>query len=254
MHVQKKISTIVNAAEILKCLSEDIGKISDISKKLNLNKATVHRTLKTLESTGLSSQDPITRRYYIGPLVQDLASNPVNGHQILYFTAHEHLKYLRDISGETVGLQVRFGVKRLVIDEVESPQAIKFAGGKGKIGPIHAGASGKVLLSQTNEKDLGLLLNRIELLPVGPNTITDRASLLKELEKIRRQGYATSFSEYGINAAVIAVPITGYFSSVALGIVGPGERFLDKRMNFLEPLIKSATQISEKLNQASTDK
>ena len=59
----KTVNSVLRGAEILKCLSEGIDRITDISGKLQLAKGTVHRLLKTLEISKLVREDPATHRY-----------------------------------------------------------------------------------------------------------------------------------------------------------------------------------------------
>src|SRR4030042_5343266 len=74
---KKATGSIAHAVEILICLSNDIHKVSDIARQCDFSKSTVHRVLKLLEQTQLVVQDTINRRYYLGPLVRQLASNAI---------------------------------------------------------------------------------------------------------------------------------------------------------------------------------
>ena len=204
---------------------------------------------ETLETTEMAFQHPMTREYHLGPLIYQLVGDSAYGHQRLYTIAHKHVRYLREISQETVGLQVWMGKKRLVVDEAVSPQNIKFSMGVGSAGPVYVGASGKLILAALSERDLHLLLDKIELVSHGPNSITDKTVLLRELKKIREQGYAISYNELGKGAAVIAVPIKHYFVPAALGIVGPADRFYEKMMDFLKPLLACSKQIAKDLKK-----
>jgi len=249
METSKKISTIVHASNILKCLSQDIGNLTHISKELGLHKATVHRTLKTLESEEFVVQDPTNRRYYLGPLIQRLTANPMIGHHRLILHSREELEYLRKITGETTGLQIQMGYKRVILEEVQSRHAVKIYRGKGYAMPLYTAATGKILLAELSESDLNNLLNHIRLEPVAPRTITNKEELRKEVKKVKKLGYATSLDENIVGVASIAVPIKKYFCPVALGIVGPIHRFA--YMDFLEELKKCAFNISEKLRETT---
>ncbi len=253
MAPQKDISTIVHATRILKCLSKNIGSITHLSKELNLNKATVHRTLQTLASTGFVVQDPLDRCYHLGPMIQKLTSNPFLSHQDLILTAHSYLEHLRDFSTETSGLQIRSGTKRMVLEEIPSHHPIKFYTAKGFVGPLYTGAAGKVLLAELNTKDLHILLDNMQLVPVGPKTITDKDLLFKELEMVRKQGFAVSVDETVDGATAMAVPIKNYFCPVALGLVGPTNRFLKKKNPCIKELKQIALKISNEINNNIID-
>ena len=242
-----EINSIARAAEILKCLSNGVNKLTEISRRLDVNKASIHRIMKTLESKGLVSQDPSTRKYYMGPLIQTLAANPLKVHQIVVQLALPEIGRLRDLSHETVVLQIRRGGQRFVLEKEDSRQVIRYFPQRTETAPIHAGAGGKVLLAGLEAHELARLLDRINLTKVGPNTITDKSKLVADLEKIRRQGYAISFGETIEGAAAIAAPIHNYSCPVALVIVGPDSRIKTNKDSILREILISAKHISTKI-------
>ncbi len=246
MGTSKQISTIVHASSILKYLTQDVGTQTHIAKKLGLHKATVHRTLKTLESEEFVVQDPATRCYHLGPMIHRLAANPLIGHHCLLLHAREELEYLQHLTGETTGLQIQMGYKRVILEEVQSLKPVKIFRGKGSSLPIYTAATGKVLLAELKDKNLNNVLKHIQLEPVAPKTITNTEVLRKEVEKTRKLGYATSVNENIEGVATIAVPIKNYLCPVAMGIVGPTNRF--SHMTFLDELKKCALNISNKLS------
>jgi len=249
MPAPKTINSIAHASDILRCLSEGTDRLVDISDDLRLSKGTIHRLLKALEATGLVVQNNRTRRYYLGSLILKLASNPTIAHQNLVMRALEDMEHLREKSGETIGIHIPIGLKRCVLEELPSLQQLRFVSDKGFTSPLHASAAGKVLLSEFKENELNIFLRSVHLDQVGPNTITDKNRLLAEIKKIRKQGYATSLSEVIKGGAAICVPVRNYVCPVTLGIVGPQERFLPKRMAVLKELKKSAKNISNKLTE-----
>lgn len=248
----KIVNSITRGTDILKGLSYGIDRISDISDKLRLSKSTVFRLLKSFEVSGLVIQDPITRRYYLGPLVLELASKPIISHQNLIVCAYEDMRYLRDLSRETVVLYIRMGIERICLEEFQGLENIRYNAGKGVAVPVYTGSAGKVLLSELKDNELQLILKNIRLESLGPNTITDKGKLFKELKKVRNQGYATSFGERIARSASISVPIKNYICPVALGLLGPDNRFsLKVMMGILEEIKKSASRISRKLIEAN---
>lgn len=240
--------SIVRGAEILKALSDGLGRVSDLAVKLKLSKSTVHRILKSLEIPGLAKQDPITKRYYLGPLILGLASKPIVAHQNLILSAFDQMTYLRERSRETVILHVRLGLEKICLEELQSPEAIRFSAGKGSVAPIYTGSAGKVLMSQLSDNELDIILRSVRLERVGPNTITDKKVLLQHLEFVREHGYASSFGERIPGSSSIAVPVMGYICPVALTILGPDSRFTSERMlDILETMKASSKRISKTL-------
>jgi DNA-binding IclR family transcriptional regulator len=242
------IHSIENASKILKCMCDGLSRIKDISSSLDLNKATVHKILKTLETVGFAIQDPLTRQYFVGPHYQNLIMNIFAVNKILIQTAFEHMVSLRILSGETVLLQMRKGAERVVLEEVHGDLPLRYYSGKGQSIPVYVGAAGKILLSAFNNSELESFLERIQLFPIGPNTITDKVSLLRECEKIRKKGYAISCSEHFEDAYSIAVPIKNYTCPISLGIVGSESHTKKKKKYLLEHILKTSDTISEKLS------
>ena len=230
MPLPKLINSIARGADVLKSLSGGVDRVSDISERVNLNKSTVHRLLKSLEKAEFVIQDPVTRRYYLGPLILNLSSKPIIAHQNLIVCAFEEMGSLRDLSRETVVLHIRAGLERICLEELQSPESIRYTAGKGVTAPIYTGSAGKVLLAELEEAEIQFLLGHLNMVRIGPNTITDKKDLLKEIEKVRRQGYATSFRERLPEGASISVPIRGYITPVALSVLGPDNRFSNKVM------------------------
>lgn len=241
------VNSVVRAGQILHCLSSGINRVSKISENLQLSISTIHRLLKTLESIGFAIQDPSNNTYHLGPSIFRLSRNLTTSHQFLISIALKYMEQLRELSGETVSLTIRQGLQRVQLEEFPSKRELKVAVGSVFAVPIYAGSASKVLLSELDERELNGILQKIELSSVGPNTITDKDILLRELEKARKQGYSTSHGEVIKGAASISIPIRDYFCPAALSVIGPEDRFLPKMITILEELKNSAMLISSKL-------
>lgn len=249
--MQETVNSVIKAAAILKCLAEGTDRISDLCSKLNLRKGTAHRLLKTLQMTGLAAQDPATRCYYLGPLVLELGARPMIAHQRLIVAAYEEMRKIRDELNETVTLHIRLGVERLCLEELQGSQDIRFVLGKGLVVPIYVGSAGKLLLSELEDADLELLIKHLNFVPMTDRTVTDVQLLLKEIEKIRRLGYATSFGERVPESASISVAIKNYNFPVSLTILGPESRlFMDRMTRIVPEMKKCAQRISQNLVNA----
>lgn len=247
MSDQKIINAVIKAADILRCITEGINQSSSIADNLELSRSTTHRMLKTLQAAELVVQDPVTFRYNLGPFIHLLADYYARHHQSLVFCALPEMEKLRRTTGETIVLVIRVGLRRMYIEELASFQPLKYAAGKGYAPPIYAGATGKLLLSQMQEAELLRLMDAVTLEKVAPNTITDRKALLKELEEIRCKGYAVSCSELVTGAASVAVPINGYSQAVALCVLGPEHRMLNRIDGILAELRKTVPVIEKAL-------
>ncbi|RMG86590.1 MAG: IclR family transcriptional regulator, partial [Candidatus Dadabacteria bacterium] len=92
------------------------------------------------------------------------------------------------------------------------------------------------------------ILGEIQWKRYTRNTITDREEFLKELEKIREQGYALDDEEFDEGIRCVGVPVRDYTRRVVAGlsISGPAYRFTDDRLQ--EELVPLAVDAGKKLS------
>ena len=245
------VKSVARAANVLVSLCNGPARLTDISNRLNLSRATAYRMLKTLEASGLVIQDPVSNRYCLGYWIINIASDPLLAHQVLVTCIREEMEYLRELSGETVALHIRVGDLRFCLEEFESSQSLKFVSGKGLVAPLYIGSAGKVLLAALQEDELEMLLKNIELVPLTSHTMVDKGVLMEEVSKTRSQGYATSHAERVPGASAISIPIDNYVCPVALSVLGPAGRFTVKEMmSILGEMRKSASRVSKKMPQS----
>jgi IclR family pca regulon transcriptional regulator len=77
---------------------------------------------------------------------------------------------------------------------------------------------GKVLLAFLPDEDRAALLDRIELVKRGPNTLTSRTALEAELRRVRKDGMATNIEELAFGLRSIAVPVRDRSGDVVAAI------------------------------------
>ena len=232
---------------ILICISNDVHALTDIARQCNLGKSTVHRVLKLLEQSRLVVQDDINRRYYLGPLVTQLASNPMTTHEYLIMCAIDEMKRLSQISEETVALDIMIGIKHFVLYEIPSQHDLKVTQEGRLSGPFQAGASVKALLSLLNDKQLKAALDNMNIARATERTVTDKALLTGQVKEITRQGYSISRGERFAGGMCVTVPIKNYTLPVALSVVGPEIRLQLQEKKVITELKASSARISGKI-------
>ena len=254
MTSSKMVKSISRAASILRSISGGTNRITQIAGETGLSNGTVHRLIKTLQAEGFVEQDPLTLGYGLGPFLIWLALEPLIVHANLVSCSIEEMEHLRRITGESVGLAIRSGVNRLQLEELPSKEELKYSVGKGFVSPIHFfTASNKVLLSELSCDDRETLFNLFEAEDSSDHKCVNKAALLREISKVKKNGYAVSTNELIMGACSIAVPIKGYIIPVALSVFGPQQRFDDKEIKKALPhLKKSSHNIAKKLNKIFT--
>lgn len=227
--------SVGKAAAILEHLAEAdsaLG-IRELAENLDMPKSTVQRLLETLEECRLTEQDSVTRRYRLGRQTFRLGMAYVRNINVRA-VALPHMHALRRESGETVGLNIRVGHERMLVEQLESPSPIKFRAEVGHLYPLVIGAPGKILMSELPDEEIADLISA-----ASTRGVKTSADLGLEVRAARSRGAAVAFQETIPELNTVAVPIRDAFGTVvaALGASGPSSRFGADVINELEPVI-----------------
>jgi IclR family pca regulon transcriptional regulator len=219
--------------------------VSDLSRAVGLSRSTTHRYVSTLAALGYLQQDAETRKYRLGPRVLDLGFSAIN--------SAPHLKALSDATGHTVNMAVLDGADIVYIERCRAPgpREIDLNLHVGSRLPSYCTSMGKVLLAFLPAHERNDLLDGVELTRRGPNTITARRRLLKELEQVRERGLAVNNEELAYGLRSIAAPVWSPTGGVAAAINIAVHRSLvsmDELLDELAPaLVDAADEISARI-------
>jgi DNA-binding IclR family transcriptional regulator len=229
--------------------------VREIARKINMSVSTVGRLLASLNTLGLLSQDPSSRLYRLGPKV--MAYNMVYTVSLdIRASARPMLEELFRLTNETVSLYVLAGDKRICADCIESSEPLRVVVRAGEHMPLHAGSSGKALLAFMSKEDVERVLSK-PLEKMTSRTITEKEKILKDLENIREQGYATSHGERFEEVIGVAAPVFDSTGKVvaAINIAGPSLRFTDQSVvKYCSAIVDSADRLSRLLGYVDAAK
>jgi IclR family pca regulon transcriptional regulator len=195
--------------------------ISELARRLSLTRSTTHRYVATLATLGYLQQDEPTRKYRLGSRVLDLGFSML-GSLDLREIAAPYLRRLTDATGHTSNLAIRDDTDVILIDRVRGRPGryhhLEFTLHVGSRLPSYCSATGKALLAWLPRRDLGRLLDRMDLVQRGPRTVTDRAALITELEQVRRTGVAVNDEELESALRSIAAPVRSRSGEVVAAV------------------------------------
>jgi IclR family pca regulon transcriptional regulator len=184
--------------------------VSELSRELGLSRSTTHRYIATLTSLGYLQQDAETKRYRLGPRVLDLGFAAINSMDIREISV-PHLQALSDATGFTVNLAILDGPDVVYIERCRTSRSgqrqIDLNLHVGSRLPAYCTGLGKALLAFLPEQRFEEILDQADLVARGPNTITDRAALRAEMERVRTTGLAVNNEELAYGLRSIAAPI-----------------------------------------------
>ena len=230
--------------------NREIGTI-EMSERLGLHKATVSRILLNLTRHGFLMQNPKTRKFRLGPTNLQLSSAIRNSiENNVSHIAIPLIDELRDLTKETVVLDVPSGETNTMVAYIaEGPSPVRIAGRVGDLLPAHVMAGAKAILAFSPNDHVERVLGK-KLKRYTANTITDAKVLLKQLEKVREQGFAFDHGEHDEGVYAVAAPIFDYDARplAAVVIAGPSNRVKTKSGSPLVTLLKdTAAKISYQL-------
>jgi DNA-binding IclR family transcriptional regulator len=221
--------------------------VSELSRRLNLTRSTVHRLLASLRQCALIEQDPTNHKYRLGRAAVELGYTAIYTDPLLV-TALPYLYFLSDQVGETVYLGERRGAEVATVLHVLSPSSRDHMRWYDRL-PLHSSSSGKVLLAYSEESELEALLEQ-GLPRYTEHTVTDPVVLREHLRQIREQGFAPCFEEYSLGVNAIGVPVADQEGKVvaALSVLGPAYTLTrDKATASLERLKAVSREITVRL-------
>jgi DNA-binding IclR family transcriptional regulator len=244
---------VLRAVRLLKALGPAPGELAlaDLVRAVGLNKTTTYRLLTALEAEGLVQRGAGGEGYRLGPELLALGSRAL-GASDLRQAGRGELFALAQATRETASLEVLVGDQALILDEAMGGHLVGTTPSVGTRWPAHATATGKVLLADLREEELGALL-AAPLAALTARTITDAAVLRRDLLRVRERGYATNVEELEPGYMAVAVPVRAQGGRVvaALSIGGPRLRLGADRLAEVAKLLPApALRISERLGFA----
>jgi DNA-binding IclR family transcriptional regulator len=191
--------------------------LSELARRTGLPLATTHRLVAELVGLGAlarreSGHYVVGRRIWTTGLLAPVQTG-------LRELASPFLHDIFAATRATVHLAVREGTEVLYLDRLRGHGSVPIVSRVGGRLALHSTGVGKVLLAYAPEEV------RVEVLAslrrFTPYTVVRPVVLAAQLERIRRDGYATTADEMTIGASSVAVPVlrSGAEVVAALGIV-----------------------------------
>lgn len=232
----------------------EIG-VSELGRRIQLDKVIVHRLLKTMQEFGVVEQCPQTKRYRLGGHISKLATIRRTFVKPLHYAAGPLLS-VREQIDETVHLSQLEGDQIIVTFVSECSHTLRVVVDVGEILPAYCTGPGLLFLAHAGADFRRATLSG-DLKPLTPSTLTDPAAIEALLPRIRSEGIATVDETYSGQAKAISAPVFDAQGKIiaAATILGPSFRLNgveDKRAR--ELIAKTARSISERYGFSANTK
>jgi DNA-binding IclR family transcriptional regulator len=224
---KSSIQVIQRMMSLLAALSRHVTPVNlkQLAAETRLHPSTAHRILAVMVENRLVDRiEPGTYRLGIRLLeLGNLVKSRINVRQ----EAIVHMHLLHEEWGETVNLSVRHDDEVVYIERTaDSHSMMRVVQIIGARAPLHITAVGKLFLAEDGPDKCADYARRTGLPRFTENTLTDTDAFLREIEKIRRQGYAFDNEEAEKGVSCIGA---GIFSDdgrlvAGLSVSAPSDR------------------------------
>lgn len=180
--------------------------LTEIASLTGLGKSAAQRFCYSLVELGYLERDENSKRMRPAAKLLEFSASYLATNEISS-TAAPYLLQAREISGQAVNLGLPIAQDIIYVARLPSARSHLVNPVIGGKAPLFCTASGRAYLSTLPDDELKRVLDASEFKPLNRNTITDRAVIMKQIEDVSLNGYATANQECIIGELSIGAPI-----------------------------------------------
>src|SRR4051794_32589872 len=237
------VQSVDRALAIIETLAEDDEgyRLSDLAIRTGLSTSTVHRLLATLEKRRFVQFDRSESKWHIGAQSFSVGATFARRRN---FTAQAmpYLRKLRDQTRETANLAVVDDESIIVLTRAESREIMRSLTKVGGRVAMVASGVGKAVLATYTDEDVNAIIRHHGMPRLTEKSIVRPSDLFRELEIVRRQGYAVDDEEACMGLRCIAAVVYSDCSEplAAISVSGMTSRVTDERLPLLGRMVRDA--------------
>jgi len=247
---EKGVQVIDRTFDIIELLAVEpkgLG-VSDVARKLSLNKSTAHRILNAITDRGYleKTEDGI---YSLGMQFVELTSRRLGSIE-LTTEAKPYLNELTIKLGQSSHLAILDGSDAVYIDKVEVRQNLRLYSQIGKRIPVYCSGLGKSLLLDTDNQTILSLLRHCQMEKLTETTLLTPEAVLNEIKESRMRGWTVDNEEHDKGIRCIAAPVYDYRGKIiaAVSSAGPSTFFSkEKDLEYSKIICQTARKISARM-------
>ena len=202
------VQSVDRALAIIETLAEDDEgyRLSDLAVRTGLSPSTVHRLLATLEKRRFVQFDRYESKWHVGAKSFAVGATFARRRNFVA-QAMPYLRKLRDLTRETANLAVVDDESIIVLTRIESREIMRSLTKVGGRVAMVASGVGKAVLATYSDQDVNAIIRRQGMPRLTEKSIVRPGELFKELQTIRRQGYAVDDEEARMGLRCVAAVV-----------------------------------------------
>lgn len=246
-----KVKSADRVLDILELFTGDTEayNLTEISRQLSMPSSSAYVILQNMLNRGYLETDRTGKLFRIGYKLFMIRNRYAQGTSLSgeFYAMAE--KIHADVN-ETVSLSIRNGNALHYIAEKVSTHSLRFTTNLDIELPLHATASGKILLAKLTMEELMAIYPDEDLLQVTGNTIAKRTDLIAALEQVRVDGVAYNLGETveGVHCVATGIYDREEHAVAAISLSVPTPRLTDEIWDRVHYWIhRASTEMSSRL-------
>jgi DNA-binding IclR family transcriptional regulator len=244
-------STADRAIEILLAFdaAHPVWTPTALAQHLEMPRSTIYRYFNSLKHYGLIIEDR-EGAFQLSAKIVELARVAKSTSTVLRI-ARPHLEHLSEKFGEFTSLRELIGPELVPLDRIDCRHHVRIPYLRNTTLPWPATAGAKVMLAFIPPNELEEMFRLFTPIAYTPNTITERPLLERELERVRKQGYAVSNEERDEGVSGVAAPVfSGGRLTYCVALGGPSFRFVGNNLaQMTDEVVQAVQSITEELEK-----
>lgn len=243
--MNSQVKSAARVLDILELFAENSGTlgVSDVARKLGVPKSSAQGLLTTLTARGYLAREATT--YFLPEELR--AGGWVGGLRArLVALAEPVLQRIAHECGESAFLGTLVGNQIQYVAKSVSPHEIRYDASLSQLRPVYCTSTGLVILANLDPAIAKGILRRTKFVKITPNTVTDRETINRMIERARHSGFAEIRNANLIGASGVAAPVFGPRGDVLAGlsIGAPTSRYIKSRKRLADIVITEAAALS----------
>lgn len=247
----RSVATALSLVELL-ANSGPLG-LSEAARKLDASKATLLRSLETLQTFGWVTQHPAPEStWHLTEKFFGLNSGVSSADQLKEWSG-EAMASLNHETKETVHLAAAEIEHLVLVERLDSAFALRAYIPLGAILPFHASATGMAYLSALEDSEVEQKLETLREARTD-HTLVELRDILTEIKETRKRGFSLNNQGLSEGISSVGAPILDHHARPigAISISGPSSRItLDRQLEVGPMVANAAAQITSRIRLLS---
>jgi IclR family transcriptional regulator, pca regulon regulatory protein len=241
----KSAARVLDVLELFAASPIALG-VTEVARKLDIPKSSAQGLLTTLAGRGYLAREAAT--YFQPPELRD--GGWAGGLRMrLLALAKPILENIAQESGESAFLGTLVGNKVQYLAKAVSGHEVRYDASLSQLRPVYCTSIGLAILAHRDPSFASAILNRTKITKITPNTVTDRETIDRMLDRARQLGFAEVKDANLLGASGVAAPVFGPRGEVLAGlsIGAPTSRYAVARKQLAKIVAAKAATLSRLL-------